>query len=132
MLWPHDTSNFETQYNNKNILQGVSLILTLLKCKISGQKISNFFQTKLFFIVNFRTFCVIKTKFKNIYQFGRYSDFCESTQFVERYFFMVLFFVMFQILGNVYALWHPKSQNKSKTTLFIYFKAMPGHVWYIT
>ncbi len=48
-------------------LQGVSLILTLLKCKISGQKISNFFQTKLFFMVNFRTFCVVKTKFKNIY-----------------------------------------------------------------
>ncbi len=26
-----------------------------------------FFKTKLFLIVNFRTFCVVKTKFKNIY-----------------------------------------------------------------
>jgi hypothetical protein len=45
---------------------------------------------------------------------------------------MVLFFVMFQILGNVSALQYPKSQNQSKTTLFIYIKAMPGHVWYIS
>ncbi len=48
-------------------LQGVSLILTLLKCKVLGQKISKKFQTKLFFIVNFRTFCVVKTNFLNIY-----------------------------------------------------------------
>jgi hypothetical protein len=29
--------------------QGLSLILTLSKCKISGEKISNFFQTKFFY-----------------------------------------------------------------------------------
>ncbi len=66
-LWSGSNIRKGKQSYIKLIIQGVSLILTLLKCKISGQKISNFFQTKLFFIVNFRTFCVVKTKFKNIY-----------------------------------------------------------------
>ncbi len=35
-------------------------------------------------IINFTTFCVVKTKLKNIYQFGRYSCFCKSAPFVER------------------------------------------------
>ncbi len=81
---------------NYSVIQGVSLILTLLKCKILGQKISNFFQIKFFFIVNFRTFCVVKTKFKNIYQFGRYSGFCENTQFIERYLSQFYFLLCFK------------------------------------
>ena len=48
-------------------IQGVSLMLTLLRCKILSQKISKFFQTELFLIVNSRTFYEVKTKFKNIY-----------------------------------------------------------------
>ncbi len=61
-------------------IQGVSLILTLLKCKISGQKISNFFQTKLFFMVKLwkisfyklSTFTktIISPKLINIFKFG--------------------------------------------------------------
>jgi hypothetical protein len=54
---------FQKRPKGEKELQGVSLILTLLKCKILGQKISKIFQTKLFFMVNFRTFCVVKTKF---------------------------------------------------------------------
>ncbi len=43
----------------KRFIQGVSLILIVLRCKIFGQKISKFLNTKLFFIVNFRTFYVV-------------------------------------------------------------------------
>ena len=102
-------------------LQGVSLILTLLKCKILGQKISKICQTKLFFIVNFRTFCVVKTKFKNIYWFGRYSVFCESTQFAERYFSYFYFLSCFKFweMSLPYSILKAKINQKLPCLFFL-------------
>ena len=55
-------SNLEVKGLIKIILQGVSLMLIILKCKILGQKISKIIIAKWFFIVNLRTFSVVKNQ----------------------------------------------------------------------